>query len=118
MYKFKFDTSKISWTKKTVTNNSITELSIKASDDNYYNNVFLPLLKNLVNIEFKFVVVEKEADNKHTWIIDTLRLVGFDMVNDKIRSGANRDNVYIEGIVREHLINSNIGAYEFYLIYK
>lgn len=117
MYKFKFDTSKISWTKKTVTNNSITELSIKVSDDNYYNNVFLPLLKNLVNIEFKFVVVETN-NTKHTWTIDTLRLVGFDMVNDKIRSGANRDNVYIEGIVREHLINSDIGAYEFYLIYK
>ena len=117
MYKFKFDTSKMTWTKNRVTNNSMTELIIKVTDDNYYNNVFVPLLKNLVNVNFKFVVVETN-NTKHTWTIDPLRFVGFDMVNDKIRSGANRNNVYIEGVIREYLMNENINAYEFYLIYK
>lgn len=117
MYKFKFDTTKMNWTKNKVTNNSITELIIKVTDDNYFNNVFLPLLKNLVNVDFKFVIVEL-ANTKFTWTLDLLRVAGFDMVNDKFRSDANRNTVYIEGVIREHLLNSDINAYEFYLLYK
>lgn len=117
MYKFKFDTTKMSWTRSIITNNSITQLNIKVTDENYFNNVFIPLLKNLVNVDFKFVIVET-ANTKFTWTLDLLRLGGFDMVNDKFRSDANRNTVYIEGVIREHLLNSDINAYEFYLLYK
>ena len=118
MYKFKFDTTKMSWTKTAIINNDsgLTKLVIRFTDTNYFNNV-LPILKNLVNINYRLVLSRK--NDKSSWDLNLIRLVGYDLVEQKFRGNPSKENNYIECVVLEGANwVTELSNYNIHLIYS
>ena len=80
MYKFKFDTTKMSWEKIALTTNpGSIYAKIKISDANYYNQL-KPILLNLRNNNFSFVLVD-HAGSK-VWKFSDIYFEGWNYVDN------------------------------------
>lgn len=116
---FEFNTDKMTWTKYNLgaTGFLLTGLQIKITDDNYFDYFVKSIVSNLINNQYKLILVDHTRQN--TYDIGMIKFVGMDYVNQKLIGSPNKNNVFIECLIREEMTNlTDINNYWLYLQYE
>lgn len=117
---YKFDLSKMTWSGVNigVNNFKISGTNIKVTNDEYFKE-FIELIKSLINTNFELYLVDNQR--KESYIINNIKFVNFDFVNQKFSTTPTKDNTFIECIIREdatRFTNTTINNYSLYLSYE
>lgn len=117
---FNFDMTKITWSAQNVGTNGfrLAGTQIKINNDEYFKQ-FVDILKNIVNTGFKLILVDKNRNE--SYFIDCIKIIGFNIINQKFVNNPTKDNVFIECVIREdaaRFTSSTTGNYWLYLQYE
>lgn len=114
---FKFDTSKMTWAKTTITGTGTSIISITFTDQEYFKEL-QDLFLNLRNIKFKFVLTEKAGGN--SYMFGDVHIVGWDYINDSPKLNSitySTFKINIQLLVPTNLL-TNLTDYWLYLQYE
>lgn len=121
MYKFKFDTNKMTWNKAGLGANDfkLTGFHIKFTDEPYLKQC-LQIIENITNNIFVLAIVKKNDPNKNSYILHNFKFTGYDFINQKFKSDIDISGFAISGMTHEDTGNftSNINEWDLYILYK
>lgn len=116
---YEFNTDKMSWRLQGVSavGYPLISLEIKFTDANYFNEI-KPILLNLVNSNFKFILVDHTRTV--SYVCDNVKFLNYDFVNQKFKSGTNKDNFEIDVVVRaqQNELPGTLNNYWLYVQYE